>query len=102
VNTGYRGPAAYGLYHMEPQWWVHLGFKKSFLNKKLDVTINANDIFKGQRLIFTTDIGGNVNEFDQYFFQRNVGITLRYNFSKGQKIDESTRNRNLEELNRTN
>ncbi|GAA4424546.1 hypothetical protein GCM10023188_04480 [Pontibacter saemangeumensis] len=43
---------------------------------------------------------GNVNDFDQYFCNRNVGLTLRYNFSKGAEIDERRRN-SLDELNRT-
>ncbi|MDQ3551916.1 MAG: outer membrane beta-barrel family protein, partial [Bacteroidota bacterium] len=100
LNLTYRGPAASGLYHMEAMHRVDMGIKKSFLNKKLDLTINANDIFKGYRFRWSTNLAGNVNDFDQYLRFRNVGLTLRYNFSKGQKVDIKRRS-NIEELNRT-
>lgn len=101
LNLLYRGPAASGLYHMASMHRVDVAFRKSFLEKKLDLTLNANDIFKGFRYFWTTDINGNVNEFDQYFRFRTIGATLRYNFSKGQKVEQKRRNNNLEELNRT-
>ncbi len=101
INGAYRGPAAYGLYQVDSQWWINLGLKKSFLAKKLDVSLNVNDIFKGQRVKVATNIEGNINEFDQYFRTRSVGLTVRYNFSRGQKVDERRRSNSLEELNRT-
>lgn len=101
LNLLYRGPAASGLYHMAAMHRVDIAFKRSFLKKKLDLTVNANDLFKGFRYYWTTDIGGNVNEFNQYFRWRSVGATLRYSFSKGQKVDTKRRNNSLEEINRT-
>ncbi|WP_162054279.1 TonB-dependent receptor domain-containing protein [Pontibacter pamirensis] len=101
ANGVYRGPAASGLYRIAPMWWVHIAFKKSFLDDKLDLSLNFNDIFKTYRLVFTTDISGNVNDFDQYFRNRTVGLTLRYNFSRGEKFDSKRRNNSLDELNRT-
>ncbi|HEY1114662.1 MAG TPA: TonB-dependent receptor [Chitinophagaceae bacterium] len=99
LNLLYRGPAASGLYHMAAMSRVDIAFKRSFLKKKFDLSVNANDLFKGYRFLWTTDIAGNVNEFDQYMRFRNVGLTLRYNFSKGQKVEERRRN-SLEEVNR--
>ncbi|GHA56103.1 TonB-dependent receptor [Pontibacter akesuensis] len=101
VNGVYRGPAASGLYRIAPMWWVHAAVKKSFLDDKLDVSLNVNDIFKTYRLVFTTDIGENINDFDQYFRGRNVGVTLRYNFSRGAEFKANRRNNSLDELNRT-
>ncbi len=102
MNFSYRGPRAQGLYKMASMSRLDLGIKKSFLKKKIDLTINANDVFKTYRFYWTTDINGNVNEFDQYLRWRNVGITLRYNFSKGQKVDDKRRANTLDELNRAN
>ena len=51
--------------------------------------------------MFTTDIGRNVNNFDRYFRNRNVGLTVRYRFSKGKNIDSQRRENQLEELQRT-
>jgi hypothetical protein len=101
LNVLLRGPAASGLYHMAPMHRVDVAFKKSFLNKKLDLTTNVTDVFKTFRYYWTTDIGGQVNEFDQYFRIRAVGVSLRYNFSKGQKVENKRRTNTVEELNRT-
>jgi len=99
LNLLFRGPAAYGLYQMASMHRVDIAFKKSFLDKKFELSVNANDLFKGYRFFWKTDINGNVNDFDQYFRFRAIGISLRYNFSKGQKVE--TRNRNaVEEVNR--
>jgi len=101
VNASYNASEVYALYIVEPLWRVNIGFKKSFMDDKLDISLNANDIFKSQRLIIAAKVGeGNVNDFNQYFRNRNVGLTLRYNFSKGQKLEER-RNSSLEELRRT-
>jgi hypothetical protein len=102
VNFTYQGPAVYALYRVEPQVWINMGLKKSFLDDKFDVSLNAYDLFKSQRLIIAANVGeGNVSEFNQYFRNRSVGLTLRYHFNKGQKIDENQRNNSLEELRRT-
>jgi hypothetical protein len=100
LNMLYRGPAANGLYHMAGMSRIDVAVKKSFLNKKLELSMNANDLFKGYRYLWTTNINGNVNDFDQYFRWRSVGASLRYNFSKGQKVDSKKRTA-VEELNRT-
>ncbi|MBC5991908.1 outer membrane beta-barrel family protein [Pontibacter cellulosilyticus] len=101
LNGTYYGPSAYALYEVEPRWWVNLGIKKSFMEDKLDLSLNFNDIFKTQRIVLAAKVGeGNINDFDQYFRQRSVNATLRYRFSKGAKVDERRRT-NLEELNRT-
>jgi hypothetical protein len=100
VNGTFRGPSASGLYHMAAMSRVDLGLKKSFFNKKMDLTLNVNDIYKGYRFLWTTNINGNVNDFDQYLRWRTIGATLRYNFSSGQKVDLKKRNTNLDELNR--
>ncbi|GAB2531401.1 TonB-dependent receptor [Rufibacter soli] len=100
VNAVGRGPGVSGLYKIEAMWWVHAGLKKSFLDKKLDLSVNVNDIFRSYRLRFNTTIGENINNFDQYLYPRNVGVTLRYKFSKGQKV-EQRRTNTLDEVNRT-
>ena len=97
----YSGPAASGLYMIDPMWRTDIGFRKSVLNKKMDISVNATDIFKSQRYKFATNINGNINDFDQYMRFRTFSLNLRYNFSKGQKVDTKRRNSNLEELNRT-
>ncbi|WP_400190188.1 TonB-dependent receptor domain-containing protein [Hymenobacter sp. B81] len=100
IEARYLGPTASGLYQIEPMHWVGLALKRSFVREKLDVSVSVSDLFKGYRYRFSTNINGNVNEFDQYFRFRSLGLTLRYNFSKGAKIDAKRRNSSLEEVNR--
>jgi hypothetical protein len=46
LNLLYRGPAASGLYHMASMHPVDIAFKKSFLKKNMDLSINGNDLLK--------------------------------------------------------
>jgi hypothetical protein len=101
LSIAYQGPEAYGLYVIHAMSRVDIGLQKSFLNKKLQLVVNANDIFKGYWYKFTTDINNNVNDFNQYFRFRSIGLTLRYNFSKGLKVDER-QHTNIEEAGRAN
>jgi hypothetical protein len=97
----FQGPGAYGLYEIAPRSRVDIAFRKSFFKKKFDISLNATDIFKGVRLKFKTNINGNINDFDQYLRARFIGLTVRYNFSKGLKVDIKKRAA-LDEVNRTN
>ena len=100
VNGFFQGPFAYALYKISPLWGIDVGLKRSFLDDKLEFSVNVNDIFRGQQVIGKANYNGNVNEFDQYFGSRNLRLNLRYRFNKGAKFEEKKRNTNLEELNR--
>ena len=100
MNAVFRGPTVSGLYQVRPVWWINAGLKKSFLNNKLDVTLSANDIFSSNRFVSTVYIENNFSQMGQYFRNRNLGLTLRYNFSKGQKFEAKLRTGGPEEANR--
>ncbi|QMU27837.1 TonB-dependent receptor domain-containing protein [Adhaeribacter radiodurans] len=100
VNAFYQGPGAYALYRISSLWGIDVGLKRSFLNEKLEFSVNVNDIFRGQQIIGKANYNGNINEFDQYFGSRSFRVNLRYRFNKGAKFEEKKRNTNLEELNR--
>ena len=70
VNAGYQGPLAWGLYRVQSQWWVDSGFKKSFMDDKLDLSMNVTDIFKSRKVRGTANVGDDINGFDQYFGAR--------------------------------
>jgi hypothetical protein len=97
----YRAPSASGLYQIDKMWRVDLGLRKTFLDKKLELSLNGTDLFKGQQFRFATRIGNNISDFDQYLRFRTFALGLRYNFSRGQNVDSKRRNNNLEEVNRT-
>ncbi|RYG21416.1 MAG: TonB-dependent receptor [Chitinophagaceae bacterium] len=95
----FLGPRASGLYTAAASGWIDIGAKRSFLKDKLDLNANLGDILKTYRLKFSTEIGNNVNDFDQYFRNRILNVTLRYRFSNGQKVQ--TKNaKDVEEVKR--
>ena len=101
LTAGYQGPSAYGLYKIEQNWWVDAGFKRAFLNDKLDLSVNVTDIFRTRKVIGAANFDGNVNAFDQYFGMQSFRVNLRYRFSRGEKFELKRRNNSLEELRRT-
>ena len=100
VNVDYQGPRVYAAYRIKQNWAVDAGLKRTFLDKKLEVSANVTDIFRTRRFAGTTSVNGNVNEINQYFAQQSLRLNLRYNFNKGEKFEAKKRNSNLEELNR--
>lgn len=101
INAAFVGPQAWGLYQSQPQWWLDLGIKKSFLKEKLDITLNLTDMFRSRRLIANSNRDGNINELRQYRSNQSIAVNLRYRFSKGHKIEYQERELDLEELQRT-
>lgn len=100
VNAAYQGPLAWGMYKIEGQWWVDLGLKKSFMDDKLDLSMNVTDIFRSRQVVGSANLGDDINAFNQYFSAQSVGMSIRYRFSRGEKFEMKQRNNSLEELNR--
>ena len=101
LNAGYQGPLAWGMYQIEGNWWVDLGLKKSFMDDKLDLSMNVTDIFRSRKVLGSANLGDDINSFKQYFSNQSVGMSIRYRFSRGEKFEMKQRNNSLEELNRT-
>jgi hypothetical protein len=99
LNAHYQGPTIMGIYLGEPWFRLDGGLKRSFLKKKLDLSLNVSDIFRSHQIRSTAFMNGSRSSFDQYLRFRSASITLRYNFSKGLKVEEQRR-RSVEELNR--
>ena len=100
LNGDYRSNTVWGLYSIGAQWGLDFAVKKSFYKKKLEASLNLNDIFRTRRFVGNADFQGNVNEINQYFGQQSIGFSLRYRFSKGEEFKARSRNTNLDELNR--
>ncbi|RYZ21948.1 MAG: TonB-dependent receptor [Chitinophagaceae bacterium] len=99
LNGRYVGEGLSGLYVMAPYFRLDAGLRKSFTKAHLDLSVNASDVFRSHHLRFATRIDGNINDFDQYLRFQGLNIQLRYNFSRGQRVDEQRR-RSVEEMNR--
>jgi len=100
ANGGYQGPMAYGLYHVQANWWVDASLKRAFCHDKLDVSLSATDLFRTRRIRGAANLNGNVNAFDQNTGTQSLRLTLRYRFQHGQKVAARSRNSELEELRR--
>ncbi len=100
LNGDYRSNTVWGLYAIGAQWGIDFAVKKSFLDKRLDASLNLTDIFRTRRFEGSSNFNGNINEISQYFGQQSIGFSLRYTFSKGEEFKARQRNTNLEELNR--
>ena len=71
------------------------------LDKKMILSLYANDIFSSDRITYTTYSNNIKNSFSNYYDQRYVRFSVVYNF--GKSFDTNNRqNKNQEELNRTN
>ncbi|WP_299700690.1 outer membrane beta-barrel family protein [uncultured Pontibacter sp.] len=101
LNAGFHGPGVYGLYEIKSQWWLDAGVKKTFMDDRLTLSVNATDIFKTRMLKVRTEMDGNLNSIVQYQGNQSIRINLRYNFAKGKSFEAKKRNINLEEINRT-
>ncbi|AKD04554.1 outer membrane beta-barrel family protein [Pontibacter korlensis] len=100
LNAAYQGPVAYGMYHIDANWGIDAGLKRSFFNDKLDVGLSITDIFKTRRIKGGTNINGNIIASKQYTGSQSFRVNLRYRFSKGAEFKASKRNVNLDEVNR--
>lgn len=96
--------AFYGIYDLDEQGVINMSIKKTFLDDKLTITLNANDPFNIKR------VGFEIHEeaFDRYVTNilpvRSVGIGISYNFSSGKRkvSREQVDAANQDEINRLN
>ncbi|WP_207430774.1 outer membrane beta-barrel family protein [Sabulibacter ruber] len=100
VTAGYQGKGIFNVYQTQPSFWLDLGFKRSFLNDQLDVTLTGTDLLRTRKMRGTSNVDGNTNAINMYHYQRSVRLNLRYRFNKGEKFEMKRRNSSLDEVNR--
>jgi len=101
MGINYRSEFAYGLITYENNWGMDLAIKKSFMKRKLNLTIGSFDVFRTRYVNNSSNINGNINEVKQYFGIQNIRFALSYNFSNGEKFRSKRRGNQLDELKRT-
>lgn len=80
INYWYSLPGVYDIYKTSSGSSLDLGLKFLFMNKNLQLGINANDIFKGQR-IRVTGVTNDVNvSFRNYYDTQRFRISVLYKF----------------------
>ncbi len=82
LNAFYMMPVLEGVNHVKARNMVHLGFKKSFLDKKLSFSLSFNDILFGWKYSFSTDYQGQRSNGTLSFDTRRINIGINYNFGK--------------------
>ncbi|MBQ4163127.1 MAG: TonB-dependent receptor [Parabacteroides sp.] len=85
VAQGYR----------KPNYSVNLGLRKSFLNDKLTLSINARDLLNSQKFRTVTSGEGFWQDSENWRGGRRVGFTLTFNFGNmsGKKKNKDRDNR---------
>ncbi|MEP7171820.1 MAG: outer membrane beta-barrel family protein, partial [Bacteroidota bacterium] len=97
----YNSKMVWATFLIDPQYSVSAGFSKSFLDKKLNLKVDINDIFKTEKTIARVNYGDINFDFKQLEDTRFVRFHLTYNF--GKRSVEQARRRHSgaeEELNR--
>ncbi|WP_459418956.1 TonB-dependent receptor [Flagellimonas sp.] len=102
LSANYRSKFAYGLITYQANWGMDLAIKKSYMKKRLNLTIGSFDVFRTRYVNNTSNINGNINDVKQYFGIQNIRFALSYSFSNGEKFKTKQQDRELDELKRTN
>lgn len=100
----YNGRMAFGQSTINPHWSVSLAAQKKFPGDKFILRIHANDIFQSNRQDIDLSFAGNrgkanTRQFNDY---RAIGISLSFNFNKGEKTKKSIREATIDQSKRIN
>jgi hypothetical protein len=102
VSFWYQFPSVDGLNQNKSQYNLDLGIKTLLFNKKIQLAITAIDILKTNQYRFNSLINNIRQEYNNYYDNRQLKITFRYNFGN-EKIKQLDRKPgNEEERKRSN
>ena len=96
----YLSPFIDGQIKIKGLGWMDAGVTKTFMEDKLSLTVNGTDLFRTQKF------RGNINfdkintDIRQYNNNQGIRVTLRWNFSQGEKFKIDERSGSTEERNR--
>ncbi|WP_421946052.1 TonB-dependent receptor domain-containing protein [Pedobacter sp.] len=102
VNFWYQLPTLDGLNHNKAQYNLDLGLKTLMLNRKVQMAINVTDVLKANRFRYNSLIN-NINQtYNNYYDNRQLRLSVRYNFGN-EKVKQTERKAgNEEERRRSN
>jgi len=81
INGYYSGPGVWGgVFKYEANWSVGIGLQRAFLNKKLNVRLNANNIFNQIGWKGVSEFNGLTSNGNGRWDSRFVSLSLSYNF----------------------
>ncbi len=78
----YQSPMQYGLFQIKSQTVFNIGVNHSFMNKKANLKLAVNDIFRGRNSRISTTFANMDLNFIEQPESRVARISLSYNFGK--------------------
>ena len=81
-------PSIAGSYKLSSIYYFDAGFKFSLLEKKLQVAINAIDIFRTNKSTFTQIVNGIKQKNYDYPDSQKIRLSLTWNFGKSIKVEK--------------
>ena len=76
------------FYELERFGQLNFGLKQQFLDGKLNITLNANDVFRTMKVQFRLNQGSIVSNGDRYSDNQRFGINARYSFGIKKKEEK--------------
>lgn len=102
ANTYVYAPRNYGIMQFKTLWAQAFKLTYSTADKKWQFVLSANDVFKTAAMRYNSIINETLRERYVYRDQRNIGLTIRYNFKNGTtKTKRQKTQGNEEEMDRT-
>jgi hypothetical protein len=99
LNFNYASPSTAGSYKVSNIYYFDLGVKMAILDKKLQVAINAIDIFRTNKSTFTQIVNGIKQVNYDYPDSQKIRLSLAWNFGKSIKVEKREQS-NEQEKNR--
>jgi len=89
INGFMRLKGLQNFYELQTFGQLNISLNKAVLNKKMNVIVSANDIFRTNQYSFNLQQAGIVANGNRLNDTRRVGLTIRYNFGIKPKQDNN-------------
>ncbi len=76
----YQSKQVYGTILIDPQYGIDLGISKSFLDKKVNIKLAANDLFKMQKSVITSALSSQNYVVNERWESQVFRLTCTYRF----------------------
>ena len=84
LTAQYQSPLQYGIFKIGSQLVWNAGLKKSFMNKKMNLSLNMNDIFNTRRQNISTTYQNMDLRFTEKGESQIGRLSLSYRFGKNE------------------
>jgi outer membrane receptor protein involved in Fe transport len=96
LNSNYMSPSVAGSYKVSEIYYFDAGLKLSFLEKKLQVTINTMDVFRTNKSTYTQIVNSIKQKNYDYPDSQKIRLSLIWNFGKAIKVEKREQSNEME------